>query len=162
MCEGLEPEAMWACLDCYSILLQVTARGGAEGLLGRRAWLAVKKPKKCGRVGNLTAIVFDCPMFGGHFSCASPSICTILITSLIDIFAVLILFSYPFAVSSEFFLSQPVIFVFCASKPPLQPPTVGAEERGEEVSELAVCFGKLCRLESFSGRTKLGSTTPKP
>lgn len=56
MCGGAKPEAMWACLDWYSVALQV--RGGGEGLLGRMAWLVVKKPKKCGRVGNLAAIFF--------------------------------------------------------------------------------------------------------
>lgn len=79
---------MWACLDCYSIPPQVTARGGGEGLSGRRAWLVVKKIKKCGGVGNLAAVVFHCPMFGEHFSRVSPSFCTILIISVINTVAV--------------------------------------------------------------------------
>lgn len=49
------------------IPLQVTARGGGEGLLGRRAWLAIRKPKKGVRVGNLAAIVFESPMLGEYF-----------------------------------------------------------------------------------------------
>lgn len=130
MCEGAEPGAMWAGLDSCSILLQVTARGGGQGLLGRRQWLADQKHQKVWQGQEPGCIVFDCPVLGEHFTCVSPSICTILITS---IFAVPIFFSYLIAVSSELFISQPVIFASRASSSPLWLSTVEPEERGGEV-----------------------------
>lgn len=61
-----------------------------------------------------------------------------LYTFLISVVAVTILqlcvmrFSYLIAISSELFLSQPIIFTFCASNYFLQPPSVGRGDKERE------------------------------
>lgn len=70
-------------------------------------------------------------------------VCLFLVPSVTSIVAVTVF--YLIAVSIKLFLSQPMIFTFCASNSPLQHST-GKDGGG---------------LESLTGSTRLGSTIPK-
>lgn len=70
---------------------------------------------------------------------------TFLAPSVSNIVSVTVCFFYPIPVSTKEFLSQPAIFIFCASNPLLYPTT---RERGSVVW-------------SLRGSTKLGSAIPQ-
>lgn len=81
---------------------------------GKRTLSLASRKKGCSfsvrEKGKVCLLLFPCPGLGEHFACKSPSRCTLL---LFGIFATTV--SYLIAASGKLFLSQQIIFAFCAS-----------------------------------------------
>lgn len=88
------------------------------------------------REQRVCPLLFHCPGLGEHLTCKSPSLCTLLLFSIVAATVF-----YLITTSGKLFLSQHMIFAYCAS--------IQRARRRE------------CK-HSFTGSTKFGNTIPKP
>lgn len=143
---------MWASPrpKCYSIPFWLMAR--VPGL-GRRDSSPPRRSMSLFSAGlRVHPSLFSYLRLGEHIVCKSPTLGTLLALVLF----LLLFFSYPAAVSSKLFLSQPVILTFCASNFQLHPMVWEGQGELRRVSKWHLAW------ESLSGGIELGRTIPKP